>query len=48
MWGHSGDGVDAFHAWATTEPNGGEEQNCVAIKQGNTYFWSDEDCGDLM
>ena len=43
-WVKHGDGLTTFSAWSTSEPNGGEDQNCVAIKGENTYFWSDEDC----
>ena len=43
-WVHHGDGLSTFNAWYTGQPDGGESQNCVAIKNENTYFWSDEDC----
>ena len=43
-WVHHGDGLSSFTAWSAVQPDGGDRQNCVAIKKENTYFWSDEDC----
>ena len=43
-WTKHGDGLTDFSAWATSQPDGGETQNCVALKGENTYFWSDENC----
>lgn len=33
-----------FTAWGESEPNGNEDQNCIAATSQHFYFWSDEDC----
>ena len=43
-WIHHGDVLDTFSAWSMNEPDGGSDQNCVAMNAQNTFFWSDEDC----
>lgn len=42
-WANSGEALN-FTAWAGNEPNGGVVENCVAITEDKTYFWSDENC----
>ena len=33
-----------FSAWGESEPNGNENQNCIAATSQHFYFWSDENC----
>lgn len=43
VWANSGREA-TFTAWAGNQPNGGVAENCVALREANSFFWSDEDC----
>ena len=43
IWDNSKSPVN-FTAWGESEPNGLQEQNCIAATSQHFYFWSDESC----
>ena len=42
-WVGSGDALTPqWDMWANAQPDGGNQENCVAVMADNSHFWSDE------
>ena len=46
VWQRTGKPLN-FSAWTTNQPDGAAVENCVAMDDSHTYFWTDEQCEDL-